>query len=66
MPATGLKIVGTGHVYHGVASPLLFKTVEDIWASRVMSFWSFGVGIWPHSCLRAAEEVMVVFDIFFV
>ncbi len=25
MPATGLKIVG--HVYHGVASPLLFKTV---------------------------------------
>ncbi len=27
MPATGLKIVGMGHVYHGVASPLLFKTV---------------------------------------
>ncbi len=27
MPATGLKILGRGHVYHGVASPLLFKTV---------------------------------------
>jgi len=29
MPATGLKIVGgnTGAFFHGVASPLLFKTV---------------------------------------
>ncbi len=51
MPATGLKIVGTGHVYHGVASSLLFKTVWWRLGIEVMSFWSFGVGIWSHSCL---------------
>ncbi len=27
MSATGLNIFGTGQVYHGVASLLLFKTV---------------------------------------
>ncbi len=31
IPATSLKIVGRGHVYHGVASPLLLKTFEDVW-----------------------------------
>ncbi len=42
MPATGLKIVGTGHVYYGVyygvASPLLFKTVRRCLGIEVMSF----------------------------
>ncbi len=37
MPATGLKIVGTGHVYYGVASPLLFKTVRRCLGIEVMS-----------------------------
>ncbi len=39
MPATGLKIVGTGHVYPGVASHL-FKTVWRRLCIEVMSFWS--------------------------
>ncbi len=30
MPAKGIQIVGTGCVYHGVASPLLFKTFGDV------------------------------------
>ncbi len=40
-----------GNVDHGVASPLLFKTVWRRLGIEVMSFWSFGVGIWSHSCL---------------
>ncbi len=66
MPATGLKIFGTGHVYHGVASSFLFKRDLGI---KVMSFWSFGVGIWSHSCLiwfSAAEEFVVIFEVFFI
>ncbi len=51
MPATGLKIVGTGHVYHGVASPLLFKSVWRHLGIEVMGLGSFSVGIWSHSCL---------------
>ncbi len=51
MPATGLKLVETRHVYHGVASPLLFKTVWRRLGIEVMSFWSFGVGIRSLSCL---------------
>ncbi len=46
---TGLKIVGTGLVYYSVASPLFFKTVWRHLSIEVMSFWSFGVGIWSHS-----------------
>ncbi len=34
-----------------LASPLLFKTVWRRLGIEVMSFWSFGVGIWSHSCL---------------
>ncbi len=45
------KLLGRGHVYHGVASPLLFKTVWRRLGIEVMSFWSCGVGIWSHSCL---------------
>ncbi len=45
------KYLGQGHVYLGVASPLFFKTVWRIMGIEVMSFWSFGVGIWSHSCL---------------
>ncbi len=44
--------LGRGHVYHGVASPLLFKTVWRRLVIEVMSFWSFGVAIWSHSCWR--------------
>ncbi len=40
-----------GHVYHGVASPLLFITVWRCLGIEVMSFWTFGVRIWSHSCL---------------
>ncbi len=43
---TVLKIV-----YHGVASPLLFKTVWRRLGLKVMSFWSFDNGIWSDSCL---------------
>ncbi len=67
MPATGLKIVGTGHVYHGVASPLLFKTVWRRLVIEVMSFWSFGVGIWSILVwyrFTAAEEFVVVLTYF--
>ncbi len=46
-PATGLKIVGTGHVYNGLASPLLFKTVWRHLCIKVMSFWGFGVEFGP-------------------
>ncbi len=45
------KLLGWGHVYHGVASPLLFKIVWRRLGIEVMSFWSFGFGIWSHSCL---------------
>ncbi len=51
MPATGLRIVGTRHFYHGVASLLVFKTVWRRLVIEVMSFWSFGFGFWSHSCL---------------
>ncbi len=40
MPSTGLKIVGTGHVYPGVASPLLLKTAWRRLCIEVLSFWS--------------------------
>ncbi len=42
------KLLGRGHVYHGVASPLLFKTV---WRRLGIELMSFGVGIWSYSCL---------------
>ncbi len=42
MPSTGLKIVGARHVCHGVASPLLFKTVWRLLGIEVRSFGSFG------------------------
>ncbi len=40
-----------GHIYHGVGSCLLFKSVWKRLGIEVMSFWSFSVGIWSHSCL---------------
>ncbi len=45
------KKLGRWRVYHGVASPLLFKTVWIRPGIEVMSFWSFGVKIWFYSCL---------------
>ena len=54
------KYLKLGHVFCGAASPLLFKT---LWCSisssiskrnfgiKVLSFWSFDVGIWSHSFL---------------
>ncbi len=52
MPAIGLKIVETGHVYNGVASPpFYFKTVWRRLGIEVMSFWSSSVEIWSYSCL---------------
>ncbi len=42
MPATGFEIVGTaGHVYHGVASPFLFKTVSKTSGHRGYEFLEF-------------------------
>ncbi len=35
------KLLGRGHVYHDVASPLLFKAVWRRLGIEVMSFWSF-------------------------
>ncbi len=56
------------HVFHGVLSPLHFKTVWRRLGIEVMSFWSFGVRIWSHSCLiyifPSAEEFVVIFDVF--
>ncbi len=48
---TGLKIVGTGACLPSLTSPLLFKTVWRCLGIEVMSFWSFGVAVWSHSCL---------------
>ncbi len=45
------KKLGRGYVYHGVASPLLFKTAWISLGIEVMSFWSFVFRIWSHSCL---------------
>ncbi len=41
MPATGLKIIGTGHVYHGIASPLLFKNSLKMSGHRGYEFLEF-------------------------
>ncbi len=52
----------------GVASPLLFKQFEDVWASRL---WVSGVlelefgPILAWYRFPAAEEFVVVFDVFF-
>lgn len=34
-----INYLGQEHAYHGAASPLS------------NSFWSFGVGLWAHTCL---------------
>ncbi len=67
MPATVLKIVWMGHVYYGVASPLLFKTVWSRLGIEVMSFWSLMLEFGPILAwyrFPAAEEFVVVFDVF--
>ncbi len=62
--ATGLKIVALGHVYHGVVSPLLFKTVWrhlgiELWVSGglVLEFGPFLPDI--------GFQLLVIFDLFF-
>ncbi len=45
------KLLARGHIYHSVASPLLFKSVWRCLGIEFLSFWSIGVGIWSHSCL---------------
>ncbi len=71
MPATGLKIVGMGHVYHGV------KTVQNIQNSLKTSghqgqLWVFEVLVLEFGPVLAwyrfpaAEVFVVVIDVFFV
>ncbi len=45
IPATSLKIVGRGHVYHAVASPLLLKTFEDVWhrGNEFLELWCWNL-----------------------
>ncbi len=44
LPATGLKIVGTGDCYHGVASPQLFqKQFEDVWSFEFLELWCWNL-----------------------
>ncbi len=68
IPATGLKIVGTGACLPYVAS-LLFKQVEDVWASML---WVSGALLLEFGPIlawyrfQAAEEFVVIFAIFFV
>ncbi len=68
MPATGLKTVVTGNVYHGVASPLLFKLI--FWRClgiKAKSFWSFVLEFGPtFAWYSAAKEFVVVFDAFYI
>ncbi len=69
MTAKGLKIVGTwGHVYHGVAwyLPFFSKQFEDVWASRLwVLVLKFGP-ILAWYTFPAAEEFVVIFDVFFI
>ncbi len=65
MPARGLKIVGTGHVYHGAASPLLFKTV---WRHRGYEFlecWNL-VPFFPHICFQLLKSLWSSLTHFFL
>ncbi len=56
-------------IYHAVASPLLFKTVWRRLGIEVMSFWSLVLEFSPILAwyrFPAAEEFVVVFDLFFI
>ncbi len=69
MPATGLKIVGTGACLPWCSISSSFKQFEDVWASRL---WVSGVLLLEFGPILAwyrfpaAEEFVVVFDIFFI
>ncbi len=69
MPATGLKIVGTGAWGHSVASSLFSKLFEDVWASSLgvsgVLVLEFGpILAWYR--FPAAEEFVVIFNVFLV
>ncbi len=56
------KLFGRGHVYHGVAPPLIFKTVWRRLVIEVMSFWSFGLEfglILAWYSFPAAEKLLI-------
>ncbi len=68
------QIVGTGAVYHSVASPLLFQTVWRRLGIEVMSFLEFGVGIWSpilgliqvSSCWRVRGRLWHIFRLMMI
>uniref|UniRef100_A0A9J7X4R8 Transposase n=1 Tax=Cyprinus carpio carpio TaxID=630221 RepID=A0A9J7X4R8_CYPCA len=54
------KKLGQGHVYHCVASPLLFITVCKRLGTEETSFSSLGIGMLSHSCLIQASSCSTV------
>ncbi len=55
-----------GGMFTMVLSPLFFKTIWRCLGIKVMSFWSFGGPILAWYRFPAAEEFVVVFDVFFI
>ncbi len=55
MASTHLKNLAQGHVYHCVASPLLFITVCKRLGTEETSCSSLGIGMLSHSCLIQAS-----------
>ncbi len=60
MASTHLKNLGQGHVYHCVASPLLFITVCKRLGTEETSCSSLGIGMLSHSCLIQASSCSTV------
>ncbi len=54
------KKLGQGHVYHCVASPLLFITVCKRLGTEETSCSSLGIGMLSHSCLIQASSCSTV------
>ncbi len=51
MPATGLKFVGTRACLPWCSISSSFQNSLKMSGHRGYNFWSFGFGIWSHSCL---------------
>ncbi len=62
MPAIGLKIVGTEAFLPWCSISSFFKTVWRCLGIKVMSFWSFDVGILSHCCLLLVYSCWRFFD----
>ena len=58
------KKLGQGHVYHCVASPLLFITVCKRLGTEETSCSSLGIGMLSHSCLIQASSCSTVVSLF--